>query len=126
MGSTMTRTIRLLMIFEAASFVVAALVHSGALIAGYEHPRARIAEGVIASVLLLGLAWGWIRPVGSRKAALAAQGLALLGTLVGLFTVAIGIGPRTAPDLIYHVGILALLALSTALTVRTQPDPRRS
>lgn len=53
-GNTMTHAIRLFMLFEAASFVAAALVHSDVLIEGYEHPQARIAEGVIAIVLLVG------------------------------------------------------------------------
>jgi hypothetical protein len=48
----MTGTIRLLMLFEAATFVAACLIHSGWLVAGYQHPQARIAEGVIALALL--------------------------------------------------------------------------
>jgi hypothetical protein len=35
----------------------------------------------------------------------------LLGTLVGLFTIAIGIGPRTAPDVIYHLVMVIVLVL---------------
>jgi hypothetical protein len=46
--------LRILVLFEAATFVAASLIHSGALIAGYEHQQARIAEGVIAIVLLVG------------------------------------------------------------------------
>src|SRR5919198_626830 len=38
--------IRLFLLFEAATFIVASLVHAGFLISGYEHARARIAEGV--------------------------------------------------------------------------------
>jgi hypothetical protein len=48
--------------------------------------------------LLVGLAWTWIRPASARAAGLAAQGFALVGTLVGIFTIAVGVGPRTAPD----------------------------
>lgn len=29
-------------------------------------------------------------------------GFALLGTFVGVFTIAIGIGPRTVPDIVFH------------------------
>jgi hypothetical protein len=32
--------------------------------------------------------------------------------------VAIGVGPRTAPDVAYHAGILGLLAAGLALTAR--------
>jgi hypothetical protein len=32
-----------------------------------------------------------------------------LGTLVGAFTIAFGVEPRTVPDLVYHAAILALV-----------------
>jgi hypothetical protein len=85
------------------------LLHSGVMIAGYEHPKARIAEGVIATVLLVGAAFTWIRPGWTRQAGLAAQRFALLGTLVGIFTINVGVGPRTVPDLAYHLAIIAVL-----------------
>jgi hypothetical protein len=112
--------IRSFLLFEAATFIVAALVHSGILIQGYEHGRARIAEGVIALVLLAGAALTWVRPDWTRRAGLVAQGFALLGTLVGLFTVAIGVGPRTVPDIVYHIGILVVLIWGLAVTVRAR------
>jgi hypothetical protein len=118
----MTNTIRLIMLFEAASFVVAALVHSGVLIQGYEHPEARTAEGVIAIVLLVGVALTWIRPVWTRQAGLAAQGFALLGTLVGVFTIAIGVGPRTVPDVAYHIGIVIILMWGLIIAARARAD----
>jgi len=94
---------------EALAFFAAALVHGGVGIRGYEHPRARIAESVIGVVLTLGLAVAVMRPQLARSAGLAAQGFALLGTLVGAFTIAVGVGPRTLPDVVYHVVLLALL-----------------
>jgi len=98
------------MLAEAATFIVAAAVHGGLLIAGYEHREARIAETVIAIVLLAGATLTWIRPASARGVGLGAQGFALLGTLVGVFTIAIGVGPRSAPDIVYHLGILVVLA----------------
>jgi hypothetical protein len=102
---------RLFLVFEAASFLIAALIHSGLLVAGYEHERARVAEGLIAAVLLAGLLLTWIRPARLGSVGFAAQGFALLGTLIGVFTIAIGVGPRTLPDVLYHVGIVIVLAL---------------
>jgi hypothetical protein len=61
-------------------------------------------------VLLAGLICSSIRPGWTRRAGLAAQGFARLGMLVGAFTIAIGVGPRTVPDVIYHVTILIVLA----------------
>lgn len=105
----MTRTIRRLMLVEAGFFALAALIHAGAIVPGYEHREARIAETLIAVVLLVGLAAGWARPVWTRGASLAAQGFALFGTLVGIFTIVVGVGPRTVPDVVYHIGIVILL-----------------
>ncbi len=97
------------MLFEAATFLAASLIHSGVMITGYELQQARIAEGVIAIVLLIGAALTWIRPAWTRQAGLAAQGFALLGTLVGIFTIIVGVGPRTVPDIAYHFAIVVVL-----------------
>jgi uncharacterized membrane protein YjjP (DUF1212 family) len=51
---------------------------------------------------------------------LAAQGFAILGTLVGLFTIAIGIGPRTVPDLVFHAGIVVVLVWGLIVTTRAR------
>jgi hypothetical protein len=110
---------RAFIFFEAASFLVAALIHSGFLIAGYEQSGARIAESVIAAVLLAGLALTWIRPGSLRSAGLAVQGFALLGTLVGVFTIAIGVGPRTIPDVIYHIVIAVVLVLGLRVAMHS-------
>lgn len=116
----MTQTIRLFLLVEAASFLAASLVHSGVPISGYEHPQARVAEGVIAAVLFAGLMLSMVRQEWTRPVGMAAQGFALLGTLVGLFTIAIGVGPRTVPDLVYHAAIVAVLVWGLIVTTRTR------
>jgi hypothetical protein len=118
----MIRTVRLLLAVEAAAFLAASLVHAGYLVSGYEHRQARIAEGAIGIALLAGLACTWMRLAWTRRAGLVAQGFALLGTLVGAFTIVIGVGPRTAPDIIYHVGLLLVLSWGLAVTARARPD----
>ena len=115
----MTRRLQVFLLVEAAAFVAAALVHFGVLVAGYDHQQARTAESVIALVLLGGLAVTALRSAWARPAALAAQGFALAGTLVGLFTIVVGVGPRTVPDAVYHLGIVAVLVWG--LTVARQP-----
>ena len=40
----MTQAIRLLMFFEGSTFIVAALIHFGLLINGYQHHKAGTAE----------------------------------------------------------------------------------
>ncbi len=114
------RTLRLFMLLEAASFAAASLIHSGVFIVGYEHQEARIAEGVIATVLFVGLASTFVRPAWTRWVGLVAQGFALLGTLVGIFTIVVGIGPRTVPDLVYHGGIVVVLVLGLYVAARTR------
>jgi hypothetical protein len=117
--------IRAFLLIEATAFAAAALVHSGVLVQGYEHRQARIAESVIAVVLLGGLVVSWARPAWTREAGLAVQAFALLGTLVGLFTIAVGVGPRTAPDIAYHVGIVAVLIWGLLVAVRAPSNARR-
>ena len=91
--------VRLFILGETAAFATAALVHFGTMIGGYEHRRAGTAESVIAAVLLSGLVFTLIVPAATRRVGAAVQAFALLGTMVGLFTIAIGVGPRTAPDI---------------------------
>ena len=112
----MKQSIPTLLVIEAVTFFIAALIHSGVVITGYEHDRARIAEGVIALVLLVTAVLISIRPQWTRKAGLAAQAFALFGTSVGVSTIIVGIGPRTYPDIVYHVVIIVLLAWSLSLT----------
>ena len=122
------QVIRLFIFAEGATFIAAALVHFGVLTRGYEHQPAGTAETVIGIVLLIGLASSWIFPKSTRGIGLAVQGFALLGTLVGIFTIAIGIGPRMAPDIAYHVFIS--IALTCGLVVafgwRTDGPPQRA
>jgi hypothetical protein len=115
----MRQVIRRFMLFEAATFVVAALIHFGVLAHGFEHQKAGIAESVIATVLLAGSAWTAASSRASRLIGLIAQGFALLGTLVGIFTIAIGVGPRTVPDVTYHV--LIVIVLICGLVVAARP-----
>jgi hypothetical protein len=109
---------RLLLLFEALCFGAASGTHFGLLVRGYEHQAAAIAESTIAAVLVVGLILTLALPVRTLAIALGAQGLALVGTLVGAFTIAVGIGPRTVPDLIFHVGILCVLAWGLVVTQR--------
>ena len=110
----MTWTIRTFLLVDAASFAAAALVHFGVLTRGYEHQQAGTAESVIAIVLFFGLALS-SAGVSTRAAGLAAQAFAFVGTLVGIFTIAIGVGPRTGPDIAYHAAIVAVLVVGLIL-----------
>jgi hypothetical protein len=118
----MRTTIRLFLLIEGASFFAAGLIHRGAFISGYAHQQASIAETSIAIVLLIGLGLTWIWPGQTRLIGLGAQAFALLGTLVGVFTIAIGVGPRTPLDLAYHVTILVVLTVGLFVAARAPAD----
>jgi hypothetical protein len=115
---TTRRALRGLLLFEAATFVTAALIHFGLLLDGFGHRKAGTAETVIAVVLLAGSALTWVRPSLVREVAVGAQAFAIVGVLVGLFTIAVGVGPRTALDVGYHVTILAVLVIGLAIARR--------
>jgi hypothetical protein len=111
-------TLQAFLAVEAVAFAVASLIHGGHVIPGYAHRNAHIAEAILAIVLFAGLAVTVVAPDHSRRAGLLSQGFALLGTLVGLFTIAVGVGPRTLPDVIYHVLIIIVLASGLYYTRR--------
>lgn len=111
----MARTIRQFLLVEAAAFGAAALVHRGVLMRGYEHREAAIAESVLAAVLLAGLIASVAFPRWTRAAGLTAQGAALFGTMVGVFTMVIGVGPRTTFDVVLHTGFIIVLVAGLVL-----------
>jgi hypothetical protein len=113
--------VRLFMTAEAVTFLLAASIHRGFLISGYQHQAAATGESLIAFVLFIALLLTWIRPGSTRLFGLLGQGFAFLGTLVGVFTIAIGVGPRTLPDVTYHALILAVLAWGLVMTYRAGP-----
>jgi hypothetical protein len=121
----MRQTIRLFLLFQGASFVLAGLIHRGALIGGYQHPQAATAESTIAIVLLVAFGLTWLWPIRTRLIGIVAQAFALLGTLVGVFTIAIGVGPRTALDIAYHLAIVVALVCGLVVAARARADATR-
>ena len=114
------REVRFVMMLEAMTFFAAAAIHAGLLVDGYQHREARIAESVIGAVLLAGAAAASINPRWTRPAGMIAQGFALVGTLVGIATIAIGIGPRTFADITYHILIVLVLIYGLVVAFRTR------
>ena len=103
---------------EAAAFATAALIHAGILVRGYEHSKAATAETVIGAALVAAFISTFASPQSARTIALAAQGFALLGTGIGLFTIAIGVGPRTGLDLLIHGGLVTALVTGLLVVAR--------
>lgn len=65
-----------------------------------------------------GLLISVIAPRSSGAAGLAAQACGLLGALVGIFTIVMGVGPRSALDVALHVGFIAFLVVGLAVVAR--------
>lgn len=101
--------IKIFLISEIICFTLAALVHFGIIAQGYEHQKARVAESIIALILLIGLVVILIKPNLKRKAGIFVQAIALFGTFIGLITIIIGVGPQTFPDIIFHSAIIIIL-----------------
>ena len=111
-------TVRGFLLLQIAILLSMVSIHFGLLTGGYRHRSAGRAELFIAAVLVAGLLltrtpWPW-----SRRAATAAQSFGIVGILVGLLTIALGIGPRTMLDLTLNAALLLTLIAGLAITAR--------
>src|SRR5438552_3746850 len=112
------RVIRAFLAFEAATFIVAALVHAGILTNADPHAAAATGESVIAVALLIGLALTWVGLTSVATVGILAQGFALFGTLVGILTIIAGVGPQSWMDIAYHVAISVVLLVGVVVASR--------
>lgn len=122
----MTQMIRLFLLVESTTFFLAALIHMGFIIRGFEHHNASVAESVIAAVLFGGLLLTLFIREWARNVGMVVQAFALLGTLVGILTIIVGVGPRTVPDVLYHIAIMAVLALGIKIARSAPVEPNHS
>jgi hypothetical protein len=110
--------VRGFLLLQIAIFLALVSIHFGLLIGGYRHRNAGTTESVIAAALVAGLLLTWTPPPWSRRAAAAAQSFGILGVLAGLFTIALGIGPRTTLDLALNGALLLTLIAGLVITLR--------
>ena len=108
------------MLVEVMLFALASLAHGGWLVRGFAHPRASIAEAVIAMVLVVGFIVALAKPPLARRALLVAQSIAVAGVLAGLGLIAIGVGPQTMTVLILQAVMLLSLVVGFLLTLRAR------
>lgn len=117
--------LRVLIAVSALSLIVASLIHLEVLFQGYGHQDAGTAEAVIGAVMLIGLPFTLLSGRSGWLAGVALLAFGLAGTLIGVFTIIVGVGPRTVPDIIYHVVLLTLLVLGLLLAWRIRARFRR-
>ncbi|MFZ0014129.1 MAG: hypothetical protein WAL25_08440 [Acidimicrobiia bacterium] len=111
----MIRTVRLIIVIAAVSLLVASMIHLEVLTTGHRHQQAGTAEAVIGAVMLVGLGLTWLPGRRPLSIGLLTLWFGLLGTLVGVFTIIIGVGPQTTADIVYHLLLIALLATGVAV-----------
>ena len=116
---TKQQTVRAFLLIEAVAFVIAGAIHSGIFVAIDTHYQAATAESIIGVVLLMGFGLTWLWPTWTRLIGLLAQAFAAFGTMVGLFTIAVGVGPRSVGDIAFHLAILAVLGWGIVITARS-------
>ncbi|GGD60725.1 hypothetical protein [Rhizobium anhuiense] len=119
----MRPAIAILFLVETCLYAVASLTHAGLILEGHEHRQAMIAEAVISVALLLGLISLSLERPWNRTAAISAQSFALLGTLVGAFTIAVGVGPQTRLDYVTHAVMILLLVTGLIWLARKRNAP---
>ncbi len=117
------RVMRGALALQTAIFLAAVSIHFGLLFQGYSHRAAGTAESIIAVVLLAALVVTLISPSRARVVAIAAQSFGILGVVVGLFTIAIGIGPRTGLDLGLHALMLITLIAGLIIAIQSKTRP---
>ncbi|HEX5155896.1 MAG TPA: hypothetical protein VFW17_01650 [Ktedonobacterales bacterium] len=116
---TTQQTVRAFLLIEAVAFLVAGAIHSGMFVAIDTHYQAATAESIIGVVLLVSFGLTWVWSSQARLIGLLAQAFAAFGTMVGLFTIAVGVGPRSVGDIAFHLAVLAVLGWGIVVTARS-------
>jgi len=107
--------LELLMASNAALLFFGAVQHAGIAIGRLREPQiipAAIVETLCGVSLLLGVAAVFRDTRAGWRVALVANFIAVAGVLLGIAALAVGAGPRTASNDLYHRIILALAAAS--------------
>ncbi len=111
----MKTALGLIMIANAALFLFGAVQHIGVAIGPFHEPRitpAAIVETICALALLLGAAAVLSQSMSPWRVALITNLVALAGVVMGMVALAVGAGPRTASNDLYHRIMLVLIGVS--------------
>lgn len=116
----------LVMFTNALLFFFGALQHTGLEIASFREPVI-IPAAIVESICGISLVWGSLSLLaGIRRqwaAALLANAFALGGVLLGIVALALGAGPRTPTNDLYHRAMLGLIAASLLIVWFSRRNP---
>jgi hypothetical protein len=111
--------ISVLIVGEAITFLLAALLHLGVQFPlGFSEPQiipAAIVEGLCGIFLAVSAYAVFARKTWAWTVAIAAHVFAVAGVLLGITALALGAGPSTEANTIYHRVILVVLVLVLVL-----------
>ena len=117
--NTVVTVIGVLMVLEAVTFLLAAMLHLGIQFPlGFSEPQiipATVVEGLCGIFLAVGAYAVFVRKSWAWQGAVAAHVFAVAGVLLGITALALGAGPSTQVNTIYHRTILVVLVLVLAL-----------
>jgi len=108
---------RMFLFAEALAFTVAALIHTGLPAEEYGRRDAIVFESVLAGILFLGYSSSRYDQSWTRSIGLAVQGIALLGTVIGRFSIIAGAGPAIIFDLVFYRAITFILLWGLTVTI---------
>jgi len=118
-------TIAGLMLANAALFLFGAVQHAGIRIGPFREPMIAPAA-IVETLCALALIGGAVAALGRRRrawaAALAGNLVAIAGVAVGMVALAMGAGPRTASNDLYHR--LMLVLAGGAILILSLPSGR--
>lgn len=118
-----------LMALNAALFLLGAIQHAGMPIGALREPRI-IPAAIVETLCGFALAWGVITLFGGRptawRAAVIANAVAAGGVLLGMVALAVGAGPRTPTNDLYHRIMLVLISASLLILFLNRSGSTRS
>jgi peptidoglycan/LPS O-acetylase OafA/YrhL len=105
--------LEIVMTANAVLFFFGAVQHAGFAMARFHEPRI-IPAAIVETLCGVALAWGVIALAKeartARRLAVIANLIALFGVIVGMVALALGAGPRTASNDLYHKMMLVMIA----------------
>ena len=103
---------------NVALFMFGAMQHAGVAVGPFREPRivpAAVVEAICGAALAYAAATLFRRTPAARRAAIIGNVVALVGVIIGFVALAVGAGPRTASNDLYHRLMLLAIGVSFAL-----------